>query len=102
MTILRKRYARPDATGCRKDYRYSAQKWCEKGGFFGSVVRGEMTDESDVDLLVEFEKRTSLMDLSGLKIELKEALNRRVDILTYRSLHPLLKERILAEQAQIL
>ncbi|MGB4087573.1 nucleotidyltransferase family protein [Methanothrix sp.] len=61
-----------------------------------------MTDESDVDLLVEFEKRTSLMDLSGLKIELKEALNRRVDILTYRSLHPLLKERILAEQAQIL
>lgn len=61
-----------------------------------------MTDESDVDLLVEFEKRKSLLDLAGLKIELEDALNRRVDVLTYRSLHPLLKERILAEQVRIL
>jgi predicted nucleotidyltransferase len=74
----------------------------KRAAFFGSIVRGEMTDESDVDLLVEFEKRKSLLDLAGLKIELEEALNRRVDVLTYRSLHPLLKERILAEQVRIL
>jgi len=74
----------------------------KRAGFFGSIVRGEMTDESDVDLLVEFEKRTSLLDLAGLKIELEDALNRRVDVLTYRSLHPLLKDRILAEQVRIL
>jgi predicted nucleotidyltransferase len=40
----------------------------KRAAFFGSIVRGEMTDESDVDILVEFEGRKSLMDLSGLKI----------------------------------
>jgi len=61
-----------------------------------------MTDESDVDLLVEFEGRRSLLDLAHLKNELEDAVDRRVDLLTYKSLHPLLKERILAEQIQIL
>ncbi len=74
----------------------------KRASFFGSIVRGEMTEESDVDLLVEFEGRKSLLDISGLKIELEDALNRRVDVVTYRSLHPLLKERILAEQVPIL
>jgi uncharacterized protein len=70
--------------------------------FFGSIVRGEMTDESDIDILVEFEGRKSLLDLAGLKLDLEDALKRRVDLLTYRSLHPMLKDRILAEQVQIL
>jgi uncharacterized protein len=73
-----------------------------RASFFGSIVRGEMTDQSDVDLLVEFEGRKSLLDLSGLKIELEDALGRKVDVVTYRSLHPLLRERILAEQVPIL
>ena len=74
----------------------------KRASFFGSIVRGEMTDESDVDLLVEFEGRRSLLDLAHLKNELEDAVDRRVDLLTYKSLHPLLKERILAEQIQIL
>ena len=73
-----------------------------RASFFGSIVRGEMTDQSDVDLLVEFEGRKSLLDLSGLKIELEDALGRKVDVVTYRSLHPLLRERILAEQVPII
>lgn len=73
-----------------------------RAAFFGSIVRGEMTDESDIDILVEFEGRKSLLDLAGLKLDLEDALERRVDLLTYRSLHPLLKDRILAEQVQIL
>ena len=40
----------------------------KRAAFFGSIVRGEMTRESDVDILVEFEGDKSLMDLSGLKI----------------------------------
>jgi len=74
----------------------------KRAAFFGSIVRGEMTPESDVDILVEFEGRKSLMDLSGLKIELEEAIDREVDVLTYASLPPLLKERILNEQVPIL
>jgi len=74
----------------------------KKASFFGSIVRGEMTEESDVDLLVEFEGKKSLLDIAHLKNELEDAISRRVDVLTYKSLHPLLKERILAEQVQII
>ena len=74
----------------------------KRASFFGSIVRGEMTEESDVDLLVKFEGRRSLLDLAHLKNELEDAVDRRVDFLTYKSLHPLLKERILAEQVPIL
>lgn len=74
----------------------------KRASLFGSVVRGELTDESDIDILVEFRGRKSLLDLVGLKLELEEVLNRKVDVLTYNSLHPLLKERILHEQEVIL
>jgi len=74
----------------------------KRAALFGSVVRGEATKESDVDLLVEFEKGKSLLDLAGLKIEIEELLKRKVDVLTYNSLHPLLKQRILSEQEIIL
>lgn len=74
----------------------------KKAALFGSVVRGEVVEKSDIDLLVEFEGKKSLLDLVGLKLELEELLGRNVDVLTYKSLHPLLKERILSEQEAIL
>lgn len=74
----------------------------KKASFFGSIVRGEMTEESDVDLLVEFKGKKSLLDIAHLKNELEDAISRRVDVLTYKSLHPRLKDRILAEQVQII
>jgi predicted nucleotidyltransferase len=74
----------------------------KKAALFGSIVRGEATEESDIDLLIEFEGRKSLLDLAGLKLDIQELLRRRVDVLTYKSLHPLLKERILSEQEVIL
>lgn len=74
----------------------------KKAALFGSIVRGEATGESDIDLLIEFEGRKSLLDLAGLKLDLQELLRRKVDVVTYKSLHPLLKERILSEQEVIL
>ena len=74
----------------------------KRAAFFGSIVRDEMTDKSDIDILIEFEGHKSLLDLAGLKLDLEDALERRVDLLTYRSLHPMLKDRILAEQVPIL
>jgi predicted nucleotidyltransferase len=74
----------------------------KRAALFGSVVRGELTDESDIDILVEFKGRKSLLDLVGLKLELEEMLKRKVDVLTYNSLHPLLRDRILHEQEVIL
>lgn len=74
----------------------------KKAALFGSIVRGEDTKDSDIDLLVEFKGRKSLLDLAGLQLELQELLGRPVDVLTYNSLHHLLKEKILNEQEVIL
>lgn len=54
----------------------------KRAAFFGSIVRGEMNEESDIDILIEFEGRRSLLDLAHLKNELEDAANRRVDLLT--------------------
>jgi len=74
----------------------------KRAAVFGSFVRRERKENSDIDILVEFKGEKSLLDLAGLKIELEEALKRKVDVLTYNSLHPLLKDRILREQKVIL
>ena len=64
---------------------------------FGSVARGEDRAHSDVDLLVDMDPDRSLLDVVGLGQDLEELLNRRVDVLTGASLHPALRDRILAE-----
>ena len=73
-----------------------------KAALFGSIVRDEMSELSDIDILIEFKGTKSLLDLAGLKIELEEKLDCKVDVITYNSLHPLLKNQILAEQLEIL
>ena len=73
----------------------------KKAALFGSIVRDELTDNSDIDLLIEFEGRKSLLDLAALKLDLQELLSRKVDVLTYNSLHPLLRDKILNEQEVI-
>ena len=72
----------------------------KKAAVFGSVARGEANPQ-DVDLLVEFDKRVSLLDLSRLKLELESKVNRRVDLVTYDSVHPLLQDIIFKEQRVI-
>lgn len=74
----------------------------KKAAIFGSYARGENTEASDIDILVEFNGEKSLMDLAGLKIALEELLKMKVDLLTYKSLNPLLRDRILSEQVVIL
>ena len=74
----------------------------KKAALFGSFARGEATEESDLNLLVEFEGRKSLLDLAGLQLELQDTVKRQVDVLTYNSLHPRLKDRILREQVVLL
>jgi uncharacterized protein len=65
-----------------------------KVGIFGSVARGEATAESDIDLLVEFSKRKSLLSVVALERQLSTALGRRVDLLTEAAISPYLRERI--------
>lgn len=69
---------------------------------FGSVVRGTARDNSDIDMLVELPKGKSLLDLVRLQRMLEESIGRKVDLLTYNSIHPLLKDYIYKDQLQIL
>ena len=73
-----------------------------KAALFGSSVRGEMKEGSDIDILVEIEEDISLLDFVGLKLELEETLGRKVDVVEYCALKPILKERVLSEQVPIL
>ncbi|MBD3155696.1 MAG: hypothetical protein GF368_03505 [Candidatus Aenigmarchaeota archaeon] len=74
----------------------------KKAGLFGSFVTGEATEKSDIDILIEFKRGKSLLDLIGLEMELEESLKRDVDLLTYNSIHPLLKDTILSEEVRII
>ncbi|MDP3994348.1 MAG: nucleotidyltransferase family protein [bacterium] len=73
-----------------------------RASVFGSFARGEETKKSDIDLLVQFSGRKSLLDLVGLELELKDELKRDVDVITFGSLHHLIKDRVLKEQVQII
>ena len=74
----------------------------KRAGLFGSCVREGMREESDIDILVEIEKNISLLDFVGIKLEIEEALGRKIDLVEYSTIKPLLKERILNEQVVIL
>ena len=73
-----------------------------KAGLFGSCVSGQMSEDSDIDILVEITKDISLLDFVGLRLEIETALGRKVDLVEYSTIKPLLKERILKEQVIIL
>ena len=64
---------------------------------FGSMARDEARDDSDVDLLVTLAPGTSALALGGLLLDAQELLNRRVDVVTEASLHPSLRDRVLAD-----
>lgn len=73
-----------------------------RASLFGSYVRGEDKKTSDIDLLVELPPKSSLFDLIDLQLKLEELLNRKVDVLTYDGVHPLLRPYIEREQVPIL
>lgn len=73
-----------------------------RAAIFGSYVRGEEREDSDIDILIDFPRGRGLFEFAGLGLELEKALGKKVDLVTYNSLHPLLKDRILAEQIPIL
>ena len=64
---------------------------------FGSVVREEHKDISDIDILVEFEEGADMFDLVGLGLFLEEKLNRKVDVVPKRALRTELCSSVLAE-----
>lgn len=64
-------------------------------GLFGSFARGDNTENSDIDILVKFSSRKSLLALVRLERELTLALGRKVDVLTDASISPYIRANIL-------
>lgn len=74
----------------------------KRAALFGSLVRGELREDSDIDILVEIDKDVSLLDFIGLKQDIEDQLQRRVDLAEYDMLKPRIKDVILKEQLVIL
>ncbi len=74
-----------------------------KAGIFGSYSRGEQKQNSDVDIIIEIgDKNMSLLGFIGLKLKLEEILRKKVDLVEYSALKPLIKRRILNEEVKII
>lgn len=74
-----------------------------KAGLFGSTAKGLAKKNSDVDILVEIGmKGLSLFDFVGIKLELEDALQKRVDLVEYSTIKPALRNKILSEEVSIL
>ncbi len=69
---------------------------------FGSVARGEETENSDIDFLIDYDlSKTSPWFPGGLLMDLEDLLGRKVDIVTEKSLHPSIKEKVLKEAIKL-
>ena len=70
-----------------------------KLSLFGSVLREDFQDESDVDVLVEFEPgaKVGLITFAGMELELSEILGRKVDLRTPAELSRYIRDQILME-----
>jgi len=66
-------------------------------GVFGSVARGEATEESDVDLLARFAKPISLLSHIAVENQLADALGRKVDLVTEDALSPYIREQVMRD-----
>jgi predicted nucleotidyltransferase len=70
-------------------------------GIFGSYVRGEQKEDSDLDILVEFSKAPDLFEFIGLKQDLSDILEVNVDLVMKSALKPRIGKRILEEVVQV-
>ena len=73
-----------------------------KSAIFGSAARGELIEDSDIDILVEFKEPVGFFSFCNLQNKLSDVLSREVDLLTFRSINPLLKDYIQRDAVQIL
>ena len=65
-----------------------------KAWLFGSFARGEETEESDVDILIQPEKSVGLFKLSGMHLDLQDLLRTRVDLVTDKGLLPFARKSV--------
>jgi len=70
-------------------------------GVFGSIIRDEQKETSDIDVLVDFEDDADLFDLVGLSLFLEEKLKQKVDVVSKRALREEIRDTVLKETAYL-
>jgi predicted nucleotidyltransferase len=68
---------------------------------FGSVLHGEDTEESDLDILIDAAPRFTLFDMARIALEIEQLINKKVDVRTPDDLPPKFRPRVLAEALPI-
>ena len=81
--------------------RIAAKHGAKNVRVFGSVARGDADSQSDIDLLVEFKRGTTLLGHAALMQELEDLLGVKVDVVSERGLRDRVRERVLREAVAI-
>lgn len=68
---------------------------------FGSVLHGQDTDNSDLDILIDPTPETTLMDVAAIQVELQRLLGISVDVLTPKALPDAFRNRVLSEAVPV-
>lgn len=74
----------------------------KRAAIFGSLAKGDMTDDSDVDLLIEAESGFTLFNMLNLEQEISDLIHRKVDLVEYGALKASIKNEVLQTAIQIL
>ena len=74
----------------------------KEASLFGSYAKGTMKKGSDIDILVRLSKTASLLDFVGMKQELEQSLKRKVDLVEYETIKPLLRESIMRNRIELI
>lgn len=89
------RRLRPEIMALASQYR------ARQVSVFGSIVRGEMHKDSDIDFLVDFEEEYTLLDHAGLLVGLEDLLGCKVDVVPRRALRPFLRDAVISEAQEL-
>ncbi len=73
-----------------------------RAALFGSYARGEQTERSDVDILVEYPDSYTLFDVVALRNALEQVLGKPVDLVSYNTIKPRLRTSVLTENVSII
>ena len=81
--------------------RLAGMHGCRNVRVFGSVATGENRPDSDVDILVDLDSGRTIFDLAGFLGDLRDLLGTEIDVVESRSIHPYIRNRVLAESVEI-
>ncbi|MBU0959031.1 MAG: nucleotidyltransferase family protein [Nanoarchaeota archaeon] len=73
----------------------------KKASIFGSYARGDFKKKSDIDLIIQPTPGMGL-EFVGLALELEDKLGKKIDLLTYKSIHPLIKKSVMEDEIRII